>query len=126
MKPGWKWRAERQSPRSAVASALRSRRLGELGIGASHRTVTGSDKHAVARPAGSYQVDRATELLAAQRRAEYASQSLAAPGSPARHDAEREQRRQILRRVRGMWKDRIDAPHDGLRYQEEARAEWDR
>lgn len=126
MKPGRKWKAERQSPRSAVASALRSRRLGELGIGGAHRTVTGSDKDTVVPSAGTCQVDRATELLAAQRRAEYTSRSLSPPGSPARYDAEREQRRQVLRRVRGMWKERVDAPRDGLQYQLESRAEWDR
>lgn len=120
MKPGGKWRAQRQSPRSAAASALRSRRLGKLGIEESHRTVP------VASAAHSYQVDRATELLAAQARADYASPSLENPGSPVPDDAAREQRRQVLRRVRGMWKERGDAPRDGLRYQLESRAEWDR
>lgn len=39
--------------------------------------------------------------------------------------AETSRRRALLQRTAGMWKDRVDVPKDGLRYQREERAEWD-
>lgn len=126
MKPGWKRKAQRQSTRSGAASALRSRRLGELGNEHLRRAVTRAGEGTVAPSAGLYQLYRAKELLAAQPRAGYASPPVETPGSRDQDDAAREQRRQVLRRVRGMWKERVDAPRDGLQYQLESRAEWDR